>query len=63
MKEAITVITTEYGFNVEQQVPVIRTYLSGEFERDLSRNNLFTLVELFVNIGQIRNDLIQLMKD
>ena len=63
MKEAITVITTEYGFNVQQQVPVIRTYLSGEFENDIVRDNLFTLVELFVNIGQIRNDLIQLMKD
>ena len=63
MKEAISVIASEYGFNVEQQVPIIRTYLSGEFERDISRNNLFTLVELFVNIGQIRNDLIQIMKD
>ena len=63
MKEAITVIQTEYGFDVENQVPIIRTYLSGDFERDISRNNLFTLVELFVNIGQIRNDLIQLMKD
>jgi hypothetical protein len=63
MKEAIGVIASEYGFNVEQQVPIIRTYLSGDFERDISRNNLLTLIELFVNIGQIRNDLIQLMKD
>jgi len=63
MKEAIHVISTEYGFQVENQVPIIKTYLSGEFERDISRNNLLALIELFVNIVQIRGDLIQLMKD
>ncbi|MHA2362657.1 MAG: hypothetical protein ACXAC7_01770 [Candidatus Hodarchaeales archaeon] len=63
MRKAIDTIAAEYGINIGEQIPVIQEYLSEEFVKDISYNNLFSLTDLYSNLVTIRSDLIQLMRD
>ncbi|OLS26263.1 MAG: hypothetical protein HeimC3_10420 [Candidatus Heimdallarchaeota archaeon LC_3] len=58
VRNAIKTVSDLYGLNVEERFPVIQEYISEEFERDISRDNIFTLADLYVSLIQFRNDFI-----
>jgi hypothetical protein len=58
VRSAIKTVSELYGLNVEERFPIIQEYISEEFERDISRDNIFTLADLYVSLIQFRNDFI-----
>ncbi|HKZ41167.1 MAG TPA: hypothetical protein VJ044_09410, partial [Candidatus Hodarchaeales archaeon] len=58
VRRAIRTVADLYGFNIEEKFPIIQVYVSEEFERDIARDNIFTLADLFVSLVQFKDDFI-----